>query len=195
LHDPIEPPILYLGENTDWGNVLVKTQPGKTKEALASMESIFKSMEPKFPFRYYFADEEYQKLYDDEQTVSKLSDGFSFLAIFISCLGLLGLTMFTAEQRTKEIGVRKVIGASVTDIVLMLSKDIVGLVLAAAVIAIPLAWVSMDKWLSNYAYRIPITIWIFLASVVMAVLVALGTISYQAIKAASANPVKSLRAE
>jgi putative ABC transport system permease protein len=195
LHDPIEPLILYLGENTDWGNVLVKTQPGKTKEALASMESVFKGMEPKFPFRYFFADEEYQKLYDNEQTVSKLSDGFSFLAIFISCLGLLGLTMFTAEQRTKEIGVRKVIGASVTDIVLMLSKDIVGLVLAASVIAIPLAWLSMNSWLGNYAYRIPLSIWIFLAAVAMAIIVALGTISYQAIKAAAANPVKSLRAE
>jgi putative ABC transport system permease protein len=193
LHDPIEPLILYLGETTDWGNVLVKTEPGKTREALSAMESVFRTMEPKFPFRYSFADEEYQKLYDNERTVSRLSDSFSFLAIFISCLGLLGLTMFTAEQRTKEIGVRKVIGASVMDIVLMLSKDIVGLVLLASVIAIPLAWIGMNSWLDNYAYRIPITIWIFLAAVVMAVIVALGTISYQAIKAARANPVKSLQ--
>jgi putative ABC transport system permease protein len=193
LHDPIEPLILYLGETTDWGNVLVKTEPGKTREALAAMEGIFRTMEPKFPFRYSFADEEYQKLYDNERTVSRLSDSFSFLAIFISCLGLLGLTMFTAEQRMKEIGVRKVIGASVMDIVLMLSKDIVGLVLLASAIAIPLAWIGMNSWLDNYAYRIAITIWIFLAAVVMAVIVALGTISYQAIKAARANPVKSLQ--
>jgi len=195
LHDPMEPLILYLGETTDWGNILVKTEPGKTKEAISSMETVFKGMEPKFPFRYFFADEEYQKLYNNERTISKLSDSFSFLAIFISCLGLLGLTMFTAEQRTKEIGVRKVIGASVQDIVLMLSKDIVGLVLVASAIATPLAWLAMNSWLENYAYRIPINIWIFVAAAVLAVLVALGTISYQAVKAAMANPVKSLRTE
>ncbi|MDB5087896.1 MAG: hypothetical protein JWR09_1890 [Mucilaginibacter sp.] len=195
LHDPMMPLILYLGETTDWGNILVKTEAGKTKEAISSMGTIFKEMEPKFPFRYFFADEEYQKLYNNEQTISKLSDTFSFLAIFISCLGLLGLTMFTAEQRTKEIGVRKVIGANIMDIVLMLVKDILKLVIIAAVVASPIAWLAMNKWLQDYAYRINISWWIFLATGMLALLIALATISFQAIKAAMANPVKSLRVE
>jgi ABC-type antimicrobial peptide transport system permease subunit len=195
LHDPMEPLILYLAETADWGDVLVKTEPGKTKEAIASMEKVYKQLAPKFPFRYFFADEEYQKLYTSELTVSKLSDSFSFLAIFISCLGLLGLTMFTAEQRRKEIGVRKVIGASVGDIVTMLSKDIVKLVFLATVIASPIAWLAMNRWLRDYAYRINVEWWVFLLAGLIAVVIALGTISWQAVKAALVNPVKSLRAE
>ncbi len=152
-------------------------------------------MEPKFPFRYYFADEQYQKLYNSELTVSRLSDSFSFLAILISCMGLLGLTMFTAEQRRKEIGVRKVIGASVRDIVTMLSKDILKLVVLSAMIATPVAWAAMDNWLQDYAYRITIGWWIFLAAGFIAVGIALATVSFQALKAALANPVKSLRGE
>ncbi len=195
LHDPMQPLILYLAENTDWGDVLVKTEPGKTREAIASMEKVYKQLVPKFPFRYFFADEEYQKLYTSELTISKLSDSFSFLAIFISCLGLLGLTMFTAEQRRKEIGVRKVVGASVGDIVTMLSKDIVKLVFLAAVIATPIAWLGMNGWLRDYAYRIKVEWWIFLLAGLTAVLIALGTIIWQAVKAALVNPVKSLKAE
>ncbi len=195
LRDPIEPLIIFLGENINWGYAIIKTEPGKTKEALASLGNVFNEMEPRFSLRYSFADEEYQKLYENEQTISKLSDSFSFLAIFISCLGLLGLTMFTAEQRTKEIGVRKVIGASVQDILLLLTKDIVGLVFLASVIATPVAWWAMTSWLGNFAYRVPINILVFLATAVLAALVALATISYQALKSAMANPVKSLRTE
>jgi ABC-type antimicrobial peptide transport system permease subunit len=195
LHDPMEPLVLYLGENTDWGNILVKSEPGKTKQAIASMERVFKQLEPKFSFRYYFADEEYQKLYTSDLTVSSLSDCFSFLAIFISCLGLLGLTMFTAEQRRKEIGVRKVIGASVGDIVTMLSKDIIKLVALSAIIATPIAWLAMNNWLQNFAYKITIGWWIFLLAGVIAVVIALATIGWQAIKAAVANPVESLKNE
>jgi putative ABC transport system permease protein len=124
-----------------------------------------------------------------------LSDSFSFLAIFISCLGLLGLTMFTVEQRKKEIGVRKIIGASEMDIVAMLSKDIVKLVILSAVIATPIAWLAMNNWLQNFAYRISLNGWIFLVAGLIAILIALATISFQAIKAAFANPVKSLRTE
>lgn len=195
LRDPIEPLILFLGEKATWGYTLIKIQPGKTQQAIAGVEKIFKQMEPKFPIRYYFADEQYQKLYNDELTVSKLSDSFSFLAIFISCLGLLGLTMFTVEQRRKEIGVRKVIGAKVTDIVTMISKDIIKLVVLASIIATPLSWLAMDKWLQNFAYRINISLWIFFFSGIIALLIAILTISYQTVKAALANPVKSLRTE
>ena len=195
LRDPIEPLVLYLAEQTDWGCALVKIGPGKTRQALDGMERVFRQMEPAFPFRYFFSDEEYQKLYNNEQTVSKLSDSFSFLAIFISCLGLLGLTMFTTEQRRKEIGVRKVIGASVSDIVILLSKDIVRLIVIAAAVAGPVAWMVMESWLRNYAYRIGLPLWIFVLSGVVALLIALLTISYQAIKSAMANPVKGLRSE
>jgi ABC-type antimicrobial peptide transport system permease subunit/AraC-like DNA-binding protein len=139
LHEAIEPLILMLNPNPNFGYVLVKTQAGKTRQGVASMETVFTQMERKFPFRISFADEEYQKLYNDEMTVGKLSDSFSFLAIFISCLGLFGLTLFTVEQRRKEIGVRKIIGASEADIVTMLSKDIVKLVILSAVIATHIA--------------------------------------------------------
>jgi putative ABC transport system permease protein len=195
LYEPIQPLIMMLNPNPGTGYVLVKTQAGKTREGVASMERVFTQMERKFPFRCSFADEEYQKLYNDEMTVGKLSDSFSFLAIFISCLGLLGLTMFTAEQRRKEIGVRKIIGASEADIVAMLSKDIVKLVIISAFIAAPIAWLAMNNWLQNFAYRISLNGWIFLAAGLIAILIALATVSYQAIRAAIANPVNSLRTE
>ena len=195
LHDPIKPLVLLLNDTLNWGYALIKTQPGRTQQAIAGLEKVFKQMEPRFPFRYNFVDEEYQKLYTSEVTVSKLSDGFAFFAIFISCLGLLGLTMFTAEQRRKEIGVRKVIGASVTDIVTMLSTDIVKLVLLAAIIATPFTWIAMNNWLQNFAYRTTISWWLFLIAGIIALMIALITISFQSIKAAIANPVKSLRAE
>jgi len=195
LRDPIEPLVLYLAEYTDWGCALVRTQPGKTREALAGIERVFREMEPAFPFRYYFSDEEYQKLYNSEQTVGTLADGFSFLAVFISCLGVLGLTIFTAEQRRKEIGVRKVIGASVGDIVLLLSRDIVRLIVLASLIAGPLAWLAMNGWLRTYAYRVRVDWWVFAIAGVMALVIALLTISYQSVRAATANPVKGLRVE
>lgn len=195
LHEPIEPLILFLSRQPNWGYLLVKTEAGKTRQGIASMEKVFTQLERKFPFRYSFADEEYQKLYNDEVTVSKLGDSFSSLAIFISCLGLLGLTMFTAEQRRKEIGVRKVIGASVADILKMLSKDILKLIALAALIAIPVAWLAMRNWLQNFAYRVTINWWVFVLAGGVALLIALATISYQAIRAALANPVKSLRAD
>jgi putative ABC transport system permease protein len=189
LRDPVEPLVLYLAEYTDFGCALVKIQAGKTQEALAGIARVFREMEPAFPFRYYFSDEEYQKLYNSEQTVGALADCFSVLAVFISCLGLLGLTIFTAEQR------RKVIGASVGDIVLLLSRDIVKLIVLAGVIAAPLAWAGMSGWLQSYAYRVSVEWWMFGIAGVMALGIALVTISYQAIKAATANPVKGLRVE
>jgi putative ABC transport system permease protein len=177
------------------GYTLIKIQSGKTQQAVAGIEKVFKQMEPKFPFTYYFADEEYQKLYKSELTVSKLSNSFSFLAIFISCLGLLGLTIFTVEQRRKEIGVRKVIGAKVSDIITMLSKDIIKLVVLAAIIATPIASLAMNNWLQDFAYHIHISLWIFVIAGMIALLIAVLTIGYQAIKAALANPVTSLRTE
>ncbi|HYC27255.1 MAG TPA: ABC transporter permease, partial [Chitinophagaceae bacterium] len=138
LHVPIQPLILHYGEGEPWGLILVRTRPGQTKPAIASLEKICHQLNPGFPFTYKFTDQEYSKLYKSEQVVGKLSTCFAFLAIFISCLGLLGLAIFTAEQRTKEIGIRKVLGASVQGIIVMLSKDFLKLVLIALIIASPL---------------------------------------------------------
>src|SRR5688572_7494779 len=201
LKVPIEPLILrlfkgsWLNENGYWGNVIIRTEKGKTREAIVSMEKVFKQFNPGFPFQYYFTDDEIAKNYKSEHTVSKLSRYFAFLAIFISCLGLFGLVTFTAEQKTKEIGIRKVLGASVGGIVRMLSKDFLKLVLIASLIAFPVAWWFMHKWLMNFEYRISIGWWIFIVAGVVAMLIALITISFQSIKAALANPVKSLRTE
>jgi hypothetical protein len=201
LKVPIEPLILRLfkqswtRESGYWGNVIVRTEKGKTKQAIARMEKLYKQYNPGFPFKYYFTDDEIAKNYKAEYTVSKLSKYFAFIAIFISCLGLFGLVTFTAEQKTKEIGIRKVLGASVTGIVRMLSKDFLKLVLIAAIIAFPVAWWAMHTWLTNFAYRVDIGWWVFVVAGVAALLIALLTISFQSIKAAIANPVKSLRTE
>jgi putative ABC transport system permease protein len=198
LRDPIEPLILFLADTTNYiygGGVLVKTVPGQEQEAVASMEKVFRSREPAFPFRYYFADEDYQRLYNSEQTISRLADSFSALAIIISCLGLLGLSMFTAEQRRKEIGVRKVIGASTGSIIALLSREVMWLIVIAALIASPIAAIAMNSWLQGFAYRVSVGWWVFLTAGGVALLIALVTISWQAVKAARANPVRALRSE
>lgn len=196
LHENIEPLILRLQpKQENWGSVLIRAEAGKTREALASMEKVFKQFNPNFPFKYLFTDQEFANSYKAENTVSKLSNYFAFLAIFISCLGLFGLAAFTAEQRTKEIGVRKVLGASVPNLVGMLSKDFVKLVLIAAVISFPLAWYFLSGWLEKFAYRITFEWWFFVAAAVIAMAIALLTVSYQAIKAALIDPVKSLKSE
>ena len=195
LHDPIQPLIIRFGELEDFGTALLRTKPGQTKQALASVEKICKDLNPAFQFTYNFADAEYQKQYQNEQVVGDLSNAFAFLAIFISCLGLLGLAMFTAEQRIKEIGIRKVLGASVTSLFTLLSKEFLILVLIALCIAIPLAWLAMEKWLQGYSYRTTVDWWVFVLAGVVAIVIALITVSFQSFKAALMNPVKSLRSE
>jgi putative ABC transport system permease protein len=196
LHVPIEPLVIRLMKGDDsWGAALIRTEPGKTQIALEGLEKLNQKLNPEFPFSHQFADEEYAFLYKSEQVVQKLSGYFAFLAIFISCLGLLGLVLFTAEQRTKEIGIRKVLGASVASLFRLLSKDFLILVLIAFVIATPLAWWAMVKWLENFSYRVPISWSVFAIAGISALAIALLTISFQAIKAAIANPVKSLRTE
>jgi len=198
LHQAIDPLILRLFKkswNSYWGSVIVRTEAGKTKQAIASMEKTFKEFNPGFPFRYYFTDEELAHNYKAENTVGQLSKYFAFLGIFISCLGLFGLVMFTAEQRTKEIGIRKVLGASVTGIVKMLSKDFLKLICISFIIGFPIAWWASGKWLQNFVYRISVEWWIFFIAGSAALLIALITISFQAVKAARSNPVKSLRTE
>ncbi|PWU24280.1 hypothetical protein C5B42_00170 [Candidatus Cerribacteria bacterium 'Amazon FNV 2010 28 9'] len=195
LHDPIQPLILRLRENENSGNALVRIQPGKTQMALRTLEALSREFNPKFPFAYQFLDEAYNGLYTSEQIISKLSRYFAFIAIFICCLGLLGLVMFTAEQRIKEIGIRKVLGANTASVFGLLSKDFLLLVLIAFVIASPIAWWAANDWLTGFAYRINISWWMFLLAGLLAMIIALLTISFQALKAATANPVKSLRTE
>jgi ABC-type antimicrobial peptide transport system permease subunit len=193
LHDPIQPLVILLTDNLSWGYAIIRTQPGKTPEAIASIKKVYNELEPKFPFNYSFADAEYQHLYESEQLVGKLSGVFAFLAIFISCLGILGLVMFTAEQRSREIGVRKVLGASELRIFRMLSSEFLQLVSIAFIIASPVAWLVMNNWLKDYAYRTTISFWLFAGAGLITVFIALITVSFEAVKAALANPVKSLR--
>jgi ABC-type antimicrobial peptide transport system permease subunit len=195
LHDPIKPLIIRMAATGNYGSALVRTRAGKTPEALAGLEKIARNLNPRFPFAWSFADEEYQRLYKSEQVVKQLSNAFSVLAIFISCIGLLGLAMFTAERRAREMSIRKVLGAGAGVLFLLLSSEFIALVVLAFVIATPIAWFSMNSWLLNFAYRIPIQWWIFGLAGAIAILIALATVSFHAIKVAMVNPVKSLRSE
>jgi ABC-type antimicrobial peptide transport system permease subunit len=186
---------MRLDEKWNWGTILVRIKAGKTKEAIADLQKLGKEFNPKFPFTYQFADLEFAKLYTSEAIVSKIANIFAFLAIFISCLGLFGLATFVAQQRTKEIGVRKVLGASAANIIALLSSNFLKPVAIAFVIAFPLAWYAMNNWLQDYAYRINIGWWVFAIAGIITVFIALVTVGYQSIKAAITNPVKSLRTE
>jgi putative ABC transport system permease protein len=162
---------------------------------IAAIERTWKAMLPDKPFSYYFLDEFFDKQYRAEDRFGKLFLYFAVLAIFISCLGLMGLASYSTLQRTKEIGVRKIVGASVGSIVFLLSKDFLKLVGWSFLIAAPLSWYFIDGWLQGFAYRIPVYWWIFAMAGLMALLIALLTVSFQAIKAAVANPIESLRTE
>jgi len=195
LHEPIKPLIVDIKEDLYFGVILVRTEPGKTTEALASMEEVFREINPNYPLNYQFIDSEYQQLYQTEQVAAKLSNVFAGIAISISCLGLLGLVMFSTQQRVKEIGIRKVLGAEVTHIVGLLSKDFLQSIVVAFLVATPIAVYLLNQWLDNFAYRVQLSWWIFIVAGVLALLVALLTTASQTIKAALANPVESLRNE
>jgi len=176
--------------------VILKINPATSASAaLGQIETTYKKFETAQPFDYAFADTEYEKKFKSEERVGKLAGFFTLLAIIISCLGLFGLASFVAAQRTKEIGVRKVLGASVFSVWNLLSKDFMVLVVVSFVIAVPVAWYTMNRWLTDYSYRISIGWDIFVLAGVSSVFIALATVSFQAIKAAVANPVKSLRTE
>ncbi len=195
LHEPIKPVVIDVKENEYFGVIIIKTEPGKTKEALASLAKVYKDNNPNFPFAYQFVDEEYTKLYNSELIISKLSIVFAVLAILISCMGLLGLVMFSAEQRIKEISMRKVLGASLTQIVTLFSADFLKLILIACCIAGPIAWFAMNAWLQDFAYKLPLSWWIFAVAGIVALFIAMFTIGFQSLKTAHANPIKSLRAD
>jgi predicted permease len=188
-------PLIMTLEPEECGMVMVRTQAGKTAEALGALEKLHRQHAPEELFEYRFMDEEFERIYRDDVMMGKLANGFAFVAVFISCLGLFGLAAFTAEKRTKEIGIRKVMGASVAGIVALLSKEFLRPVLLAILIASPVAWYLMDRWLGNFAYKIDINWQVFALAGGAALLVALLTVSFQSIRAALANPVKSLRSE
>lgn len=195
MHQAIEPMILRVDEGVKWGTALMRLEAGKEKAAIASLENLWKEMNPDYVFSYRFADQEYAAQYKSEQVISSLANYFALLAIFISCLGLFGLASFTAEQRTKEIGVRKVLGASVPSIVRLLSVNFLQPVAWSLLLSIPSAWWVMSRWLSNYAYHIELEWWIFGIAGLLTLVIALLTVSFQSIKAAIINPVRSLRSE
>jgi len=193
MQHAIEPLVLRY---STWGNtIVVRTQPGNTEGTIKTLAKISQTLNPAFPFSYNFLDQDIAQLYQSEQRMGNIFNVFALWAIFISCLGLYGLSAFMAEQRTKEIGVRKVLGASVFDIVYLLSKNFTRLLLIAIVIAVPLAWVAMNSWLESFAYRIGLNATIFLAACLTALVIAALTVGYESIKAAITNPVKSLRSE
>jgi putative ABC transport system permease protein len=199
LHQPITPIVMYIAPSS-FNSLSVKIRPDRPEDVAATLEFLknkWQEYRPNFPFQYSFIDERYELLYQSEHRLGQIFGTFSVLAVFIACLGLFGLTSYTAEQRTKEIGIRKVLGASVSTIVVLLSKDFTRLVVVATLAAWPIAYYAMNRWLQEFAYRINIhqQSATFLLAAALALAIALATVIFQAVKAALANPVKSLRYE
>jgi putative ABC transport system permease protein len=194
LHNTVEPLTLPF-EAYASRFMSLKLTSENLPETLSQIESVWKKLAPHRPFIYSFLDEDFNTQYESDFRFRQIFTTFSILAILIACLGLLGLATYTAEQRTKEIGIRKVLGANIGSIVALLSMDFIKLVLAAIVVATPVAWFAMNKWLEGFAYQSPVRWWVFVIAGVLAIVVALITISFQAVKTAMLNPVKSLKSE
>jgi putative ABC transport system permease protein len=173
----------------------VKTTGGEAAQAVAAVRRIWAGYNPDFPFDYSFLDQRFAELYQSDEQVGRLFRLFAGIAIFLSCLGLFGLAAYTAQVRTREIGIRKVLGASLGSIIVLLSRDFLRLVVIAILVASPLSWLYLRGWLQDFVYRIPIGWWVFVLAGGAAILLALLTIGWQALRAAMANPVDSLRSE
>jgi putative ABC transport system permease protein len=194
LHSAIAPAIIRLAPDKTL-NVMVRIDHAREKQALASLKKLYDDFNHGYPFEYQFMDVAYQELYVSDQRVSSLSRYFAGLGIFISCLGLFGLATFAAEQRSKEIGIRKVNGAKVSEVMAMLNKDFVKWVAVAFVIATPVAWYAMNLWLEDFAYRTSLSWWIFVLAGFLALVIALLTVSWHSYRAATRNPIEALRYE
>ena len=193
---PVRPTLYHTDTYENMYNLVFKLNPKQNvRQSLSSIEQIWKKYSPGVPFDYKFIDEEFGNKFRAEERIGKLASYFAVLAVLISCLGLFGMASFVAEQRTKEIGIRKVLGASVVNLWRLLSTEFVMLVLISCIIATPIAWYYLDSWLKNYDYRTEIKWEVFVLAAVAALVITLITVSFQAIKAAIANPVKSLRTE
>jgi len=198
VESPYQPvrAMLYHLSKEDESVLTFRLHPDKsTSESVHAIESALEKFDPSSAFEMRFVDESFKKKFGDEERIGKLANWFATLAVLISCLGLFGLASFVAEQRTKEIGVRKVLGASIPQLWKLLSQEFMVLVLIACAIAIPLAWWAMTRWLQNYDYRTRLDWWIFVTAMLGALLITLVTVSIQTIRAARANPIKSLRSE
>ncbi|MDE2895623.1 MAG: ABC transporter permease, partial [Chloroflexota bacterium] len=193
LHQPIAPLVLFA--DFQGGHVVVKIKPEDMAEGLAAIEEIWHEVNPEFAFEYFFVEDNFARLYDAERRFGQVFVSFAVLAVLIACLGLFGLASFTAERRTKEIGVRKVLGASSPKLFRLLSNEFVRLVIVANVFAWPAAYLVMNNWLGNFAYRVDLGWTTFILAGVLAMAIALLTVSYQAVRAATANPIESLRTE
>ena len=194
LHDPIGPMLIFLNRNFS-RDYMIRINGNNTKQTLAGLENVWKQRVPERPFNYHFLDEDYNKLYLSEQKISELFGVAAALAIVLACLGLFGLAAFTTVQRTKEIGIRRVLGANISSITFLIAKNFLELIGIAILIAIPLSWWAGNKWLQDFAYRIPVQSYIFIAVALATALIALCTVSYHSIKTSLMNPVKSLRTE
>ncbi len=193
IHTAIEPIVIFKSD--ELSRVYIRYDPMEQAEISERIESVWMDFFPDREFNIYYLDEDFNDMYDAEMRTSKLSTYFAGLAIIISCLGLFGLVSYATEQRTKEIGIRKVLGASISNLFLLLTYDFTRLVLIALVIAIPVGWYAMNQWLDSYAYRIDISVWVFILSAITAVLIAVATVSYQSVRASISNPVRALRNE
>ena len=194
LHDPIGPMLIFL--NRDLSRVyLLRVNGNNAKQTIAALETVWKQRVPERPFNYHFLDDDYNKLYLSEQKISELFGVAAALAIVLACLGLFGLAAFTTVQRTKEIGIRRVLGANISSITFLIAKSFLELIGIAIIIAVPLSWWAGNKWLQDFAYRIPVQSYIFIAVALATALIALCTVSYHSIKTSLMNPVKSLRSE
>jgi ABC-type antimicrobial peptide transport system permease subunit len=193
---PVRPTLYHIDQFEDMNNVILKLNPNRSVAAsMKDIEQTFRKYSPDVPFDYKFVDEDFGSKFLAEERIGKLSSYFAVLAIFISCLGLFGMASFVAEQRTKEMGIRKVLGASVSNLWRLLSTEFIVLVLLSCVIATPIAYYYLNSWLSNYDYRIDVSWVVFVGATVVALVITLATVSFQAIRAALMNPVKSLRTE
>jgi putative ABC transport system permease protein len=195
LNEEIGPEVFTMNGPDGYGMEYINIKPNSETASLQHIENIFKKFFPLNPFSFIFKDQENLKNYESEEKWKQIMLFGAILTIFISCIGLFGLSVLSAEKRTKEIGIRKVLGASAGIVVAILSKDFLKLVIIALLIAMPLAWLAANKWLQNYPYRITLSWWMFAVAGLLVVFIALATVSLQAIKAAIANPVKSLRTE
>ena len=197
MHEPITPLVTQMRPDETWWRTFIsaKIRPTDTAGTLAFLEQTWRAFAPESGYDYFFIDESFEQLHRADARFGRIFGTFATLAIVIACLGLFGLAAFTAEQRTKEIGIRKVLGASVSSIALLLSTAFTKLVVAAFVLATPIAYFAMTRWLENFAYRVEMSWPIFLLAGALALAIALLTVSYQAIKAVLTNPVKALRYE
>jgi hypothetical protein len=195
LHAKIEPLAVWIWPSQYWNFIYIRIKPGKLHEVMASLESKWKQVMPMYPFDYHFVDQDLEKQYRSEERTGSLLKYFSVLAILIACIGLFGLATYTVEQRTRELGLRKVLGANASSIILLISSEFLRLLLISSVISIPLAWVLLNRYLSNYGYHTELNIVIFIIAVLLTMLIASLAISYQLIVAINGNPAKSLKYE